>query len=372
MTPVMVRDTLTVFRDPYAYASHPTLALLNDGDWVAVFNYRVRREARMHPPDEPLFRNMLTRSGDKGRTWERPWCAPDYDWYGVECPGLTQLSCGTVVLTQWRWGWYPLGQAKRRFENGEDVRIHLGAGKGWTSGFAEEDWARSRYPYARGHRGLFAHLSFDGARSFAETIEIDTAPYPGGFTRTGVVQLSDGRVAYVLGAVPDEDHVFVVFSSNWGLTWTRPVTIAATPGFDWPEPHVVEVAPGELLCIIRDSGTSGYLHASRSRDDGKTWSPVARTPMFGHPGHLLKLSDGRLLCTYGHRRPPFGIRASLSEDGGHSWLIDQEVIVRDDLPNADLGYPTTIEYEPSRLFCIYYGQDADGVTCIQGTHLTIA
>ena len=42
-----------------------------------------------------------------------------------------------------------------------------------------------------------------------------------------------------------------------------------------------------------------------------------------------------------------------------------------DLPNSDLGYPTTIEYEPGQLFCCYYGQVSDGVTCIQGTYVTL-
>ena len=43
----------------------------------------------------------------------------------------------------------------------------------------------------------------------------------------------------------------------------------------------------------------------------------------------------------------------------------------DDLPNGDLGYPTTIEYEPGRLFVCYYGQEADGVTCVQGTYVEL-
>ncbi len=93
--------------------------------------------------------------------------------------------------------------------------------------------------------------------------------------------------------------------------------------------------------------------------------------MFGHPGHLIILRDGRLLCTYGRRIAPFGIHACLSEDGGRTWDIDREIVIRDNLPNANLGYPTTIEYAPGRLFACYYGQDRDGVTCIQGTYVTL-
>ena len=86
---------------------------------------------------------------------------------------------------------------------------------------------------------------------------------------------------------------------------------------------------------------------------------------------LLLLADGRLLCTYGHRREPFGIRACWSEDGGRTWRMDQEIVLRDDLPHEDLGYPTTIEYEPGRLFCIYYAADADDVRGIYGTYVEL-
>ena len=94
--------------------------------------------------------------------------------------------------------------------------------------------------------------------------------------------------------------------------------------------------------------------------------------MYGHPGHLLPLADGRLLCTYGRRKAPFGIRACLSEDAGRSWRDDDEIVIRAGLPNSDLGYPTTIEIAPAELFCAYYGQEPDGVTCVQGTYLRLA
>ena len=77
------------------------------------------------------------------------------------------------------------------------------------------------------------------------------------------------------------------------------------------------------------------------------------------------------MCTYGLRTAPFGIRACLSVDGGRTWQTDGEIVVRDDLPNGDLGYPTTIEYEPGKLFVIYYGQAQDGITCIQGTYVAL-
>ncbi|MEX0325152.1 MAG: hypothetical protein AB3N33_03590, partial [Puniceicoccaceae bacterium] len=61
----------------------------------------------------------------------------------------------------------------------------------------------------------------------------------------------------------------------------------------------------------------------------------------------------RILCSYGHRRPPFGQRAAISEDG-ITWRKEDEFILRDDAPNKDLGYTVSIELEPGRILTVYY------------------
>ncbi len=74
-----------------------------------------------------------------------------------------------------------------------------------------------------------------------------------------------------------------------------------------------------------------------------------------------------MLCTYGYRMPDHGIRAVVSDDHGATWATDAALIVRDDLPNRDLGYPCSIRREDGSNFRVYYGQDRDGVTSIQST-----
>ena len=90
-----------------------------------------------------------------------------------------------------------------------------------------------------------------------------------------------------------------------------------------------------------------------SDDAGKSWAEVRPTPLWGFPPHLARLSDGRILCTYGHRRPPYGQRACVSEDG-LTWHPDGEVVLRDDADNGDLGYPASIEIAPGRMLTVYY------------------
>ncbi len=369
-----IGETVVIHRDPWAYISHPALTLVRPGAhdpggaWLAAFTHTRRREPRMHPPSDPLFRTLTTRSVDGGRTWAEPTFAPGFDWSGVETPGLTTTAAGTVLLTQFRFAWYPLAEARRRWQAGERISVALPL-RGWTEEFDDRDWQHAQHPWARGYHGLYVHRSEDGGRTYRQTAKIAAAPYRDGFTRVGPRVLADGRLAYVVTEhhPPHNRFTYLLLSDDDGASWGAPRVVVDDPGLQFGEPDLLEVAPGELLCVLRDTMRTGYLHVCRSTDGGAHWSTPEITPIRGHPGHLTTLADGRVLCTYGRREAPFGIRACLSDDGGRTWLLDAEIVIRDDLPNGDLGYPVTVEYEPGRLFTIYYGQDGSGVTLVMGT-----
>ena len=74
----------------------------------------------------------------------------------------------------------------------------------------------------------------------------------------------------------------------------------------------------------------------------------------GVPSHLVELESGSILCTYGYRRPPFGIKACFSHDGGATWDVDNEVVIRDDGMHLDLGYPASIQLVDGRILSVYY------------------
>lgn len=366
-----IGETVIVHKDRFAYISHPSITVLGNGEWVAAFNHGRRREVPMHPPEDPLYRSLLCRSSDQGATWDAPTFAPDFEWYGTECPGISTLADGTVVLSQFRFAWYPLGTAKKLRAAGEQIFLELPERSwptSWVDDFDDDAWARSKHTWARAYHGLYVHLSRDNAHSFEQTVKLDTADFVDGYSRTGVLELSDGRVAYAVTEhhPPCNRYTYLFMSNDGGRNWDVPTVICDDADRKFGEPDIAETSPGNLYCVLRCM--TPYMYGCWSTDGGVTWSTPEPTDLRGQPGHLLVLNDGRLLCTYGRREEPFGIRMSLSEDGGRTWLTDNEIIVRDDLPNADLGYPTTIEYEPGRLFVCYYGQTDDGVTCIQGTH----
>ena len=92
---------------------------------------------------------------------------------------------------------------------------------------------------------------------------------------------------------------------------------------------------------------------------GKTWhhinQPAPVTGKGGNPPTLTRLLDGRICLTYGHRDAPYGIRARLSADGGATW--SEEIILRSDGGNHDLGYPRTVQRPDGTIVTIYYYND---------------
>ncbi len=365
-----------IYKAPHTYSSHPCITKLANGDWLVVFCQSVQREPPiLHPPNDPLFINLVCRSRDHGETWEQPRVAPNYDWYGVETPGITQISSGEVLLNQWRFLWQPVESAK-----------HLWASKAqrwfvvdpdsfrWRRAESEADWQYHSLPYARADGGAYVHISSDNGYTWDLTVPVDIAPYQGAFSPKGATELSNGDIILALGS-PEHDPLatsFIVRSPDKGRSWQKPTEVARVSGLIFSEPSVIATKSDRLLVMSREEVT-GYIYQSESLDGGYTWSPAKQLPYWGYPAHCIRLMDGRILIVYGRRKLPYGIRATVSEDEGRSW--GDEIIIRDGLADSNrglnLGYPSVIEYAPGMLFTAYYAEDAGGVVSIQGTYFEL-
>ncbi|MBI3243466.1 MAG: exo-alpha-sialidase [Chloroflexi bacterium] len=371
----VVTSSIIVYKAPHTYCSHPCVTKLANGDWLVAFSQGAPHPPpAIHPPNVPQFINLICRSRDQGRTWEQPRVAPNYDWYGVETPGLAQLSSGDVLLNQWRFLWYPLELAKKLWLN-EQRRIFIFESETsrWRPAQTEADWAQHPFSYARADGGAYVHISTDNGYTWQTTVPVDITPYQGAFSPKGAIELSTGQVLLALGS-HDYDPLaasFVVHSTDQGRSWQKPVEAARVSGRIFSEPSVVETRTGKLLVMSRDEAT-GYIHQSESVDGGPTWLPTRQLPLWGYPVHAIRLIDSRLLIIYGRRKAPMSIRAAVSEDEGQSW--SDEIVIRDKLPDTDsglnFGYPSVIEYAPGQLFTAYYAED-DGAICIQGTYFTL-
>jgi hypothetical protein len=114
-------------------------------------------------------------------------------------------------------------------------------------------------------------------------------------------------------------------------------------------------------------GGVGELHLSRSFDSGLSWTPPKKTGLWGQPGSIIKLSNGDILCTYGYRRKPYGIRCAISKDKGNTWDSKNEIVLRDDGPTWDLGYPFSLQLIDGNIISVYYFTDLEGTRHIAGT-----
>jgi hypothetical protein len=360
-------------RDPFAYCAHPHLIAARPDNWLLVFTKSVRRDIVLHPPQDPLYCNMLMRSKDQGGSWTTPSIVPAFRWHGVECAGLTVLRSGRVLLNQWRFEWYPLSHATAHLKpetydppekliGREAMAAELGDWAPEPSAIAE------RFPWARGGGGTWIHLSDDGGQSFPCSIPVDTVPFSGGYGMRGGVELPDGEIILPLSDVPHYCSVFIIRSRNGGERWSAPEPVAEAEGHDFEEPAPLLLRSGRLIMLLRDN-KGRILHLVRSDDGGRSWSAPVATGIVDYPAHLLELPDGRVACVAGRRIPPFGITLYLSEDCGETWPVDRPFIVRSGFPNRDLGYPTMTLSPDGGVFIAYYGQDASGVTGIQASFL---
>lgn len=353
-----------VFRDPHSYMAHPDAIRTRDGAILMVFNRGPRREVILHPPQDPLFVNVVTRSTDDGESWTPPQVVPAYGWTGTECAGLTELADGRVMLNQWQGNWIPLARARR---------MPRGPLMAWPSDFLaprvmvgrEADDPEALAPWCRNGGRAWAHFSQDGGLSYEESVEIPTAPFVGGYGYHGGVVTAEGRILLPLTDAYRFVDLFLVSSTDGGRSWSAPQLLASWPGSEFEEPATLVCRSGKVLMVIRDNG-SRRLHQIESDNGGRSWTLPRRLDVAGYPAHLAQLDDGRILMSYGWRMPNFGIRARLSEDEGTSWS-DDEIILRDDMRNWNLGYPCTIPGRNGQMLTLYYGEDFDGATVILRT-----
>lgn len=222
--------------------------------------------------------------------------------------------------------------------------------------FEVMDAAMRAFPEdAKKYVGSWTMRSDDGGATFSEPARCPvSSPH-------GPVVMRDGRLIYLGKLFPEGmDRPFGIVScaeSRDGLHWDVlgevPLPENVTNG-QFHEPHVIELNDGALLCLIRYHYPNGGLgiYKSVSRDGGRTWSTPEDMGIHGSPPHLLRHSSGAIVLTYGWRHAPYGQRARISRDDGATW--SDEIILRDDGPDGDLGYPCSVELPGGDILTVYY------------------
>ncbi len=327
--------TRVICKQPGRYIGWPTIARTVEGQLVV--SYSGDRDAHVCP----WGKTQLVRSVDEGETWSEPETIRDSPLDDRDA-GIIETSEGTLLAS-----WITTAE----FEAEADYVVE---------GAAVTPEMRDRW------LGSWVMRSTDGGRTWEDPIHVGT------FAPHGPVQLRDGRLLY-LGNDAGDVNVIAEQSTDDGRSWKAIGTVFHPPETahrGLGEPHLVETAGGRLVGLFRIGGrepNNRFVFQSVSDDGGRSWTPARATPMLGFPPHAIRLKDGRLLVVYGLRMPPYGQRACLSVDGGDTWDVKSERFFPT-APNADLGYPASVQLPDSSILTVYYQVDQAGEKpCLMGT-----
>lgn len=348
---VEILETKIISQQPEYYCGWSTVTRRSNGElWVS---WSGGRESHVCPFGQ--VHAMTSR--DDGATWSFPRVLHDSATDDRDS-GLLETAKGTLLVTTFTsLAYVPYLEKQASFSELKP--------KGWeTKAMAPGQLARWSAAHARlndaereAELGEWVIRSTDGGKSWSNRIPtVVNSPH-------GPIQLKDGRLLYAGKQLWTKDQkIGVAESKDDGLTWQWLSEIPTRKGDDavnsYHELHAVEATNGTIIVHIRNhnKANKGWTLQTESKDGGKTWSephPVC----YGLPSHLLKLRDGRLVMTYGHRRKPFGNQARFSDDNGGSW--GAPITISRDGVGGDLGYPSTVELADGTLLTVWYEKMKD-------------
>lgn len=368
---------VVVYKERNAYCSFPHVVRLPNGELAVSFRRAGERSANAaregvathHDPDSSI---QMIVSSDQGRTWPVAKRRTVYKGpYGVNDPALTVLRDGSIVI---------------RF-----VALEICKSSAVRKPPAKIFSHRTEHGLVTTVKGNLFLQSKNNGKTW-QKIGFDIVPAIGpACSRDPMIEMQDGSwlAPVYTGAPQRSDIAWVVRSFDRGKHWCEPIRIMSDEagrfsqlhGLNFNEASLIDLGKGRMLAMVRADGafhTSdnefmpvggvGELHCADSFDSGLSWSVPRRTGLWGQPGSLLALSNGDLLCTYGYRRRPFGVRAAISKDHGATWDSAGEIAIRNDCPTWDCGYPFSIELSSGQMFSVYYFVDDEGTRHIAGTH----
>ena len=319
----------------YGYFGWTTVARMDDDEIVVAASGLKSRKFC------PFGKIVTFSSRDHGATWSKPEALNEIPLDerdgGIICLG------GRARLVCWECVDVRQGLEGAREMYGEEEVATWGEALGTLTDELVARW-----------RGSWARISDDG-EAWGEPIPLSVgSPH-------GPIRLSNGDLLYVGHPFPPgggRHPLRAIRSTDRGGTWTNAGVFPSGEGCvqkDFSEPHAVELPSGKLIAMLRYNGhthTHFSLFQSESGDGGETWSAPRPTSAHGAPAHLMVHSSGAIVGTYSYRRAPLGQRATISWDEGESWTA--ELVLRDDGPDEDLGYPSSVELADGSILSVYY------------------
>ena len=341
------------------YFAWPTVARLkNNKIAVVASGFRLRHVC-------PFGKTVISYSEDEGETYTLP--APVIDTVLDDRDGgiMTFGESGVIVTS---------------FNNTTEFQRKFCESA--TSGHRKQDNARSSYdteyldtitPEAEADAlGVNFRISTDNGVTFGKRFKSPiTSPH-------GPVELPDGSIIWVgrtFSSEKDREKVVDrIEAHKMNLDGTMEF-IGAIDNLDHYgitplscEPHAIALDDGRILAHIRVQCKGDHplftLFQTVSCDGGRSWSKPRQilSDLGGAPSHILKASNGALVCTYGYREEPYGVRAIFSYDNGESWEGESDIYVNG--VNKDIGYPSTVELSDGSFITVFYAHREEGDSAV--------
>lgn len=328
------------------YFAWPSLARLKNGN-IAVSSSGFRLSHIC-----PFGKAVMAISCDEGETYTRPAALIDTPLDDRDC-GLAPFGESGLIVTSFNNSHVLQKKEAPRYNQ----KINHSYIENYVDLFTDSDYEK--------YLGATMKISHDNGVSFSPLIKCPaTSPH-------GPFECSDGTViwvarSFVFGKTlqkEGEEYIgaYEVNTDTGEMTLRgRIPNVSDEHGTLLScEPYAIELPNGDIIAHIRvqrnESPRVFSLCQSISTDKGYTWSkPEPILPALGGaPAHLLMHSSGVLVCTYGHREHPYGVKVMFSTDMGKSWENNDEFIYDADI-SPDLGYPASVELSDGSVITVFY------------------
>lgn len=336
-----VREIKVISHQSELYHGWPTVARTKSGQLLLA--YSGGREGHVCP----FGRVELMRSRDDGKTWGWPAVVLDTEIDDRDA-GVLETAKGTLLVTTFTSLAYQgmLTKAEKDQADGK---------KSWAADRLTR-WQAAHGRLSADQRkamlGQWILRSTDGGLTWSTpVVSLANSPH-------GPIQLADGRLLYAGKELwTGQKRTGVAQSADDGQSWQWLADVPVRSGDkaeQYHELHAVEAVNGKIILQIRNhnKANGGETLQCESSDGGRTWTEPHGIGVWGLPSHLLRLADGRLVMTYGYRRPPFGNQARVSSDQGQTW--SEPMTLSADGAGGDLGYPSTVQLGDGSLLSVWY------------------
>ncbi len=247
------RQTI-VDREPGQYLGHVTSVLLDDRKTILC----------VYPKGHGRGPIVLKKSFDGGKIWSERLPTPTNWATSQECPTLfrTRARAGKkrILLL---CGLYPIRQAVSEDE-----------GKSFTE--------------------LTPIGEYGGIVPMSSMVRLKNGDYLAFFH-------DDGRFYANAGKATGQFHVYSVRSADGGVSWSNPTVIAHLPEVQLCEPGALRSPDGKQLAILlRENSRTKNAHVAFSSDEGVTWTRPRELPgtLTGDRHTAVYAPDGRLFISF--------------------------------------------------------------------------